>query len=117
MLQVRKTDLTLTIVMKEKDLYKPIITWLRHSMPKNKNDKIYAFDCSKHYLSDIILSNSLNHYFKNYTAFQIKPDLVCFKINTVEEKYSLCIVEVKLGLTALGHACQLLGYSLICNPD
>jgi hypothetical protein len=101
--------------MREKDLYKPVIKWLKEYLKgKFKKAEIYVFDTHNQYLAEIIKRKKLTSYFPLYATYQLKVDIAGIILkNNIS---NLAIVECKTKPIALKDFAQILGYAKILNP-
>jgi len=97
----------------EYKLYEPIAKWLERHLRQKYSQNVLVFNTSSFYLDKFILQNNLFDQFDFCDEYKIKPDLVGFLLKSK----NLVFVEVKVGQLTLKDIGQLLGYSLVAQPE
>jgi len=97
----------------EQMLYAPISIWLEKYLQNINFKNVKVHDTSSKYLNNFIMQNNLYNDFSFCEEYKIKPDIVGFLHNDKK----LVFVEVKIGELTLKDIGQLLGYSLVADPE
>lgn len=100
---------------KELALYTPIAQWfLEFLQTKHPRASIEVFDTHSQDLSDFLQRSKYKKYFREYSTYKIKVDIV----GMVEEKEScgMAFIEVKAISLSLKDLSQLIGYCKIVCP-
>ncbi len=101
---------------KEEELYGSVTLWLsRYLKGLNPRSEVSTYDTHSIQLSSLIVAQGLQSAFPDYSAYEIKVDVTGLIVAGSAVK--LAFVECKIGPITLRDVGQLLGYSLVAQPE
>ncbi len=100
----------------EREIYESVRSWLGSYLRGiHPRAEIRTYDTHSVQLSTLIASEGLQRMFPDYSAYEIKVDVTAVVLTSTSAR--LAFVECKIGPITLRDVGQLLGYSLVAQPE